>query len=355
MGAVLRQRTTSLLSRMFAATKLYCRAAKLARQRLDAAVVHDAHRLQRRSVQAWVGHVTKRRRKAALEAAALQSHRSRLLLHGCRGWLQGGMKRRTARVEVDTQVPSQLVLFSPDAVRVLQCVLDAEGQRAKALMVTVERLARHWRNKTLHAAFRRRSDVGSRTAVSATSTIARVSNLAVYPSLLPETCDLQPAPPALADACYVPAQRVAAVPTIPPPRSRPSPRRPPLLFGESAMTVLADSARMSARIAPSPSPAAPVPAPEKTRPTTTAPDVASLDLDGMEAILAGFRELKELKEGARQALLPLAAQHDALSTVCREGSSGHECAPHPAIHKHSHFADRAARLVSVYAGGRVAS
>ena len=142
-------------------------------------------------------------------------------------------------------------------------------------------------------------------------------------------CDLQPAPPALADACYVPAQRVAAVPTIPPPRSRPSPRRPPLLFG--------DSARMSARIAPSPSPAAPAPAPEKTRPTTTAPDVASLDLDGMEAILAGFRELKELKEGARQALLPLAAQHDALSTVCREGSSGHECAPHPAIHKHSHF------------------
>eukprot|EP01045_Picozoa_sp_COSAG04_P027603 COSAG04_NODE_4077_length_2320_cov_1.870329_2_plen_186_part_00 len=113
MGAVLRQRTTSLLSRMFAATKLYCRAAKLARQRLDAAVVHVAHRLQRRSVQAWVGHVTKRRRKAALEAAALQSHRSRLLLHGCRGWLQGGMMRRTARVEVDTQAPSQLVLFSP--------------------------------------------------------------------------------------------------------------------------------------------------------------------------------------------------------------------------------------------------
>ena len=205
-------------------------------------------------------------------------------------------------------------------------------------MVTVERLARHWRNKTLHAAFRRRSVVGSRTAVPATSTIARVSNLAVYPSLLPETCDLQPAPPALADACYVPAQRVAAVPTIPPPRSRPSPRRPPLLFGDA-----------------SPSPAAPVSAPEKTRPTTTAPDVASLDLDGMEAILAGFRELKELKEGARQALLPLAAQHDALSTVCREGSSGHECAPHPAIHKHSHFADRAARLGSVYAGGRVAS
>ena len=144
-------------------------------------------------------------------------------------------------------------------------------------------------------------------------------------------CDPQPASPALAGACYVPAQRVAAVPTIPPPRSRPSPRRPPLLFGDA-----------------SPSPAAPVSAPEKTRPTTTAPDVASLDLDGMEAILAGFRELKELKEGVRQALEPLAAQHDTLSTVCREGSPGHECAPHPAaIHQHCHFADTGRHVVAV--------
>jgi hypothetical protein len=94
------QHGATLLASAVAAMVQYSKLSLQARSLRTAAVRHSHVQLLRGSLSGWRKYVAKRRVKAAAEAAALASYRTRLLLHGCRRWLAGGLGRRTARVEV---------------------------------------------------------------------------------------------------------------------------------------------------------------------------------------------------------------------------------------------------------------
>lgn len=99
---------TRLLASTLAAMVQYRTRSVQARSRRSIAVRHSHMQLLSESWDKWNGYVTKRRAKAAAETVALASFRTRLLLHGCRSWLTGGLRRRTARVEVRVNCPVSL-------------------------------------------------------------------------------------------------------------------------------------------------------------------------------------------------------------------------------------------------------
>lgn len=94
------QHGATLLAYALASVVKYRKLSLQARTLRSAAVRHSHAQLLRGSLGEWRKYVAKRRVKAAAETAALASYRTRLLLHGCRRWLAGGLGRRTARVEV---------------------------------------------------------------------------------------------------------------------------------------------------------------------------------------------------------------------------------------------------------------
>lgn len=102
------QHGARLLASALASIVQYSKLSLQARSRRSAAVRHSHVQLLRGSWGNWRTYVAKRRRKAAVETAALASYRTRLLLHGCRRWLAGGLGRRTARVEVRFSLPADL-------------------------------------------------------------------------------------------------------------------------------------------------------------------------------------------------------------------------------------------------------
>eukprot|EP01043_Picozoa_sp_COSAG02_P005338 COSAG02_NODE_144_length_34086_cov_65.390944_13_plen_128_part_00 len=97
---VIPQHGATLLAFALASMVKYGKLSLQAQALRSAAVRHSHAQLLRGSLGSWRKYVAKRRVKAAAETAALASYRARLLLHGCRRWLAGGLGRRTARVEV---------------------------------------------------------------------------------------------------------------------------------------------------------------------------------------------------------------------------------------------------------------
>ena len=285
-----KQYGATLLAATFTAAKKYTKTSQKARSRRNTAVLHSHEKLLRVIWDAWLAHVAKRRRKAAAEAAALERHRSRLLEYGCRGWLQGGLERRTARVE---------------------SVLAAEGHRATALMVVVERLARHWRNKTLERLPERQH----------TNDLHRIE--------LRPTLSASVGSPATAEAARRPAVAMAApsfqaptaestIPSIPIPRSRPSPRRPPLLFGATAAAAAVAGTEVPPRLPTTqlhvaPRQAAVAPRMVAQSAGDAAPAMENDSLTQMAAVLGGYRELKESRQRARTALVEATTELDASS------------------------------------------